>query len=349
MIVEPASDSKIPSLNTILRDIKVDRIEKEARELAKKYGYLPYMIQRYIDMIGFEKTIELLNTFENYEYHPTILCNILKTDCRKLINKLTWLGFSIQAIDWCDNCFIVTKSALKPSLGSTHEYLKGFYYVYRDPASLLASVVLNPEPGSMSLDMCAAPGGKSVHILILMKDKGLLVANDVSKSRIKSLTVNLFRMGFKSFIITSEDGIHLPTKLVMRFDYILLDAPCSAEGAIMFDKSRKTKTSQEDLAKLVFREITLLRSAIELAKPGAKIVYTTCSIAPEENEYVISRIIDVVGSRISIEKPEIDIGSKGMIQYRNIEFYSEVSKCIRIWPHIHRMEGYFVCVLRKNS
>ncbi|MEM1541519.1 MAG: RsmB/NOP family class I SAM-dependent RNA methyltransferase [Ignisphaera sp.] len=349
MNVEPATEGNGITYSKILKEIKIENINRDVNELARKYGYLPYIVQRYIDMIGFEETIELLDTFENYEYRPAILCNILRTKCDILIERLKMLGYSITTINWCSNGFLVTKDIKKPSLGSLHEYLKGFYYVYRDQASLIPPLVLHPKPGSKTLDMCAAPGGKSIHMLILMKDKGLLVANDVSKHRIRSLIANMFRMGFKSYMITLENGIRIPKKIERDFDYVLLDAPCSAEGAIMFDKSRKMKTTQENLAKLVFREIMLLKSAINLTKPGGRIVYTTCSIAPEENEYVITKVIDVMKDKVIIEEANIGIGSDGINWYRGMKFYDDVRKCIRIWPHKHKMEGYFVCILRKNT
>ncbi|MEM0372149.1 MAG: RsmB/NOP family class I SAM-dependent RNA methyltransferase [Ignisphaera sp.] len=349
MNVEPAAEGNDITYSKILKEIKIESIDRNAYELARKYGYLPYMVQRYIDMIDFEETIELLNTFENYEYRPAILCNVLRIKCDILIERLKMLGYSITPINWCNNGFLVTRGTRKPSLGSLHEYLKGFYYVYRDQSSLIPPLLLNPKPGSKVLDMCAAPGGKSIHILVLMKDEGLLVANDVSKHRIKSLISNMFRMGFKSYVVTLENGIRLPKKIKTNFDYVLLDAPCSAEGAIMFDKTRKKKTMQEDLAKLVLREIMLLKSAISLTKPGGRIVYTTCSIAPEENEYVITKVIDLMKDEVIIEEANIGIGSNGINRYRSIEFYDDVRKCIRIWPHKHKMEGYFICILRKYT
>jgi len=348
---EPATEvyyNKSFSLEEIARDIEITNVGREAEELARKYGYLPYMIQRYIEMLGYEETLELLKAFENFRRRPAILCNHLKIDCEQLVERLSRMGFELRTIPWCDIGYVVVKSASSPTLGATHEYLKGYYYVYRDSASLVPVIALSPRSGSTVLDLCAAPGGKSVHILIRMKDHGLLFANDASRARLKSLATNLFRMGFKSYVVLSEDGISLSSKISIRFNYVLLDAPCSAEGAIMFDKSRKTKTTQKDLVKLVVREIRLLLSAIKLASCGARIVYTTCSIAPEENEYVITKVMDLLGKNvIDVEDVGIGIGDRGLTRFRDMKFNSKLSRCIRIWPHRHLMEGYFVCVLRK--
>jgi len=350
MIVEPATESikdKI-SFSRILDEIKIEKVSNDARTLAKKYGYLPYMVERYLEILGYDETLELLETFDNYKYKPIILCNNLRIDCKVLIEKLLSLNFEIEEIPWNGLGFIVKKQPRSPTLGSTHEYLKGYYYIYRDIASLIPTMILAPTSYSKVLDMCAAPGGKASHILILMKDRGLLVANDISKKRLQSLIVNFYRMGFSSYILTLEDGRLLPKKLRLKFDYVLLDAPCSAEGAIMFDKTRKFKTSQEALAKLVLKEIELLVSAINIAKPGARIVYTTCSIAPEENEYVITKVFELLGENVlEIEYPSIDLGDRGLNSFKYIEFHPKISRCIRVWPHRHSMEGYFVCVMRK--
>ncbi|MCX8199795.1 MAG: RsmB/NOP family class I SAM-dependent RNA methyltransferase [Sulfolobales archaeon] len=331
----------------IINEIYVEEISNEAFTLAKEYGYLPYMVQRYIDMIGVVDTEKLLNAFEHFSYTPAILCNHIHVDCNQLVDRLKELGFILERIPWCENCYKVVSQPKSPSLGSTHEFLKGLYYVYRDASSLVPPLVLNPLYHTHVLDMCAAPGGKTVHILLLINDMGVVVANDISPKRGASLLSNLYRMGFKSHVVLAENAIKLPEKVDMKFDYILLDAPCSAEGAIMFDRKRKTKTSQQVLAKLVKKEIELLYSASKLVKPGGAIVYSTCSIAPEENEYVITKILERLNN-IEIAESPLNLWSKGLLKFRELKFDGAMSKCIRIWPHVHGMEGYFVCLLRRR-
>ena len=336
------------SAEKILDEIRIDKISENSLIIAKKYGYAPYMIERYISMLGYEETLKLVESFEKFKKRPAILCNYLRYDCDKLIKNLENLGFSVRSIEWCDYCFYIDSAPESPSIGSTHEYLKGYYYVYRDPASLIPPLMLNPEKGSTVLDMCAAPGGKAIHILLLLEDEGLLIANDVSRRRSISMLSHFVRMGFKSYVIINEDGFELPRKIGLeKFDYILLDAPCSAEGGIMFDASRKTKTSQRALAQLVKREIELLYAATKLVKKGGRIVYTTCSIAPEENEYVITKVLQL-NSEIDIEIPRLNIWSNGTARFSNLVFDDRVTRCVRIWPHRHGMEGYFICSLVKK-
>ncbi|MEZ0290543.1 MAG: RsmB/NOP family class I SAM-dependent RNA methyltransferase [Sulfolobales archaeon] len=337
------------AFNEIFRELR-DRIKitDRVREIAKSYGYLPYMVARYIDMLGEEEALELLRVFERKDlFKPAIRCNDLKHSCEKTISSLERIGFEFEKIAWSSHAYKIIKSPDKPTAGSTHEYLKGYYYLYRDAASLIPPLLLAPRENETILDSCAAPGGKTVHILLLIRDRGLVIANDLSRLRLAALRYNLERMSFKSYIVTRFDARRTHEYFREEFGKILVDTPCSAEGAIMFDPSRKSKTSYETLAKLVSREIEILSSNIEALSPGGLLVYSTCSIAPEENEYVISKIIDHY--RESVETVNVNsLWSKGLSGFLGLEFSPDVEKCVRIWPHKHLMEGYFVCVLRRK-
>jgi len=333
----------------VLREIQLseERIPVSIRRIAKIFGYRPYMVQRYVDMLGLEEAYKLLQAFERRP-PPAIRCNTLKIDCESLTKRLERLGFGPKPVEWCkDYCFRVVKTPTSPSLGATHEYFKGFYYVYRDIAALLPPLLLDPHPNELVLDMAAAPGGKATHIAQLMKNRGFLVANDKAKTRLPALIENLMRLGIVNTVVTCFDARELPLKLRLRFDRVLLDAPCSAEGAIMFDPERKRKTSIEDLARLVAREIEMLYAAIEMAKNGGVIVYSTCSIAPEENEYVVNKVIDLRND-VEVIEPRLNVGSEGLTSFRELKFSKDVRKCLRLWPHRHGTEGFFICVLRRT-
>ncbi len=333
--------------SSILRDIQWWRCSEEARSLARRYGYLDYMVCRYEQLLGIEGTLRLLETFEKFRPRVTIRVNTLRSSVSKVRRRLEELGFHLRPLDWCDYCLEVVRAPSYPSVGATHEYLKGLYFVYRDPAPTIPPIVLDPRPSSITVDICAAPGGKATHALQLMRDRGLLLANDKARSRIPILVSHFARLGMTSYIVTRVDARDLPRLTEMRFDYVIADVPCSAEGGIMFDPSRKTKTTVDELAKLVAREIELLASAIELAKPGGRVVYSTCSIAPEENEYVVSRVLEMFRD-VKIVNARIAIGSRGIQAIPNLSLSAEVSKCVRIWPHEHFMQGFFVCLLEKQ-
>lgn len=144
-----------------------------------------------------------------------------------------------------DNCFKINKSPIP--LGATTEYLAGFYMI-QSAASMLPVQILDPQPGDYVLDMSAAPGGKTTHIGQLLKNQGLIVANDLKKERLISLNYNIQRMGLKNVIITNYDGRKFPESL-MNFDKILLDAPCTGLGVISRDPTIKTTRTLRDIYK----------------------------------------------------------------------------------------------------
>lgn len=329
----------------IIEDISI-KPSKESIKLANKYGYRPYMIERYLNMFSLDEVVDLLEAFEK-KLNPVIRCNDVKVECQQLIKSLGNLGFKLVHLKWSKVGFRVVNFPESPTIGSTHEYLKGYYYVYRDAASLIPPIILNPKPNDVVLDMCAAPGGKATHIAQLMENKGILIANDISLSRLNVLKNHVKRMGFTNIVITNFDGRKIDKFIKFKLNKVLLDAPCSAEGAIMFDPERKTKTSIYDLAKIIDRELKLLDSAIKILNVDGIVVYTTCSIAPEENEYVISKILEKWGDKVIVEKPKLNLWSKGITEFHKLKFHEEVKECIRVWPHKHNMEGFFVCILRR--
>ncbi len=340
----------IPLWREILNDIRVDKVSSEAYSLAKKYGYRAYMVERYVNLFGYDGAKKLLKAFEK-KIKPVIRCNDVRVDCKYLVERLEELGFQLKHIRWSIHGYRVIKSPKKPSIGATHEYLKGYYYVHRDSPPLIPALLLvhNRSPSTI-LDGCAAPGGKTTHLAQLMRGKGLVVANDVALYRLVAVLNHVLRMGFKNVVITWNDLRRLPNKLEIKFKKILLDVPCSAEGTIMFDPSRKRKTSQRDLARIIAREIQLLEAGVKLLDEKGVLVYTTCSIAPEENEYVVTKILRKY-SNLRIIDPPIKLfnWSHGVTEFRDMQFHRDVYKCIRTWPHIHGTMGMTICILEKIS
>ncbi len=335
------------SFSEILGEISVEP-SRHAEMLAERYGYQGYMVERYIRILG-DSTEDLLRAMEDPSIlKPVARCNSLRIDCNRLEKRLRNLGFETKRLEWSREAIEIHRQPGSPALGATHEYLKGYYYLHRDAAPLAPPLNMDLRPGDSVLDACAAPGGKATYIAQLIGDEGLVVANDISLDRVRSLVSNIIRMGFRSIAVTRGDARRLGEILGRRFPKILVDAPCSAEGYIMIDPSRKRRTDQRSLAMLVKRQIEILASAIEILEPGGILVYSTCSIAPEENEYVVSKVLEIYGEEISIREPRISIWLRG-IDHTWIKGISpEVRKCIRTWPHIHRIGGSFLCVMERR-
>ena len=196
--------------------------------------------------------------------------------------------------------------------------------------------------------MAAAPGGKTSYIAQLMKNMGVLVANDLKKERLKSLNANMHRLGVTNVVVANYDGRKLPN-IFKKFDRCLLDAPCSGLGVIARDPSIKVQKTQEDVRKLSHLQKEMIKAAIDCvdahSKTGGYIVYSTCSISVEENEAVVEFALK--NRYVKLVETGLEVGEPGLKQYHQQRFHPSMVLCKRIYPHIHNMDGFFVCKLKK--
>ena len=343
------TESGMPSSNIVYPDYinkMFDvRPSPEAEKLALEYGYMPYMIERYFRFLGFEETLMLLEANEK-PLRKSIRCNDYLIECNELSKRLSAKGIHIEKIPWLPHGYWVIRE--KFPIGATREYLKGYYYIQR-PAAMLPVYALNPRPGDTVIDLAAAPGGKTTQIAQLMRDKGLVIAIDISEKRLKALRNHVKRMGFTSVITVRADATKHIGPLKSFANKILLDAPCTGEGLIRIDKSRKRSRSLKDLKYMYYKQVRMLYTALDYLVEHGEIVYSTCSIAPEENEAVIDTIL-LNREDVRVEAISLDIGVPGLTSYGDVHFYSkDLRKCRRIYPfHKEDTEGFFLCKLRKN-
>lgn len=310
--------------------------------LAEKYGYLPYIIERYLQLFGKEDTLKLLEANER-PLSPTIRINTLKIEIEDLLTRLKNKGFELERLDWVDYGFKVTKAPM--NLGSLHEYIHGYYYL-QSFSSMIPVLVLGPKSEETVIDMCAAPGSKSTQIAQLMENKGKLILLDRNEKRIPALSANLSRMGVSNSIVINQDARNLG-KIGIKADKILLDAPCTGEGLIRRDPKRKSSRTLEDINKLSRIQKELLKSGLDSLKEGGNLVYSTCSIAPEENEAVISDVLESYND-IKIIGIKEQIGVPGILEFNGYKYNPDLKNAQRIYPHIIDSEGFFYCLLQKN-
>lgn len=315
---------------------------REILEVSRRFGYEPSIVYRLAEALGLEETLRLLEANEK-PLPETIRCNDYLIDCARLEERLERKGFKLEKIEWLPHGYEVREAPLP--VGATHEYLLGYYYI-QDPGSMLAGYLLDPKPGELVIDMCAAPGGKATQILQLTRDKARLVAVEKSRARIRSLRSHLQRMGFTSFILVRADALTLPAEL--KADRILLDAPSSGEGIVRKDAGRKKRGKLEDIRAVHETQVRLLEKARELVKEGGVILYSTCSTAVEEGEYVVHKILEKHGD-LSVASLDSPVVSRGVTSYRGVDLNPEVAKCGRLWPHIQGYEGFFVCKLVREK
>ncbi len=324
-------------------DIFITELQKDARRLAEEYDYLPYMVQRYIQFLGLDEAVKLLKANEK-PLIPSIRVNTLKISALELKATLEGKGFELEKIEWIPYGFNVTKES--SNLGSLHEYLHGYYYL-QNVASMLSAVILDPKPNEIVIDMCAAPGSKSTHLAQLMKNKGTLILIDKYKNRIPALLINIRRMGVINSVVLNMDSINL-SELKIRADKILLDAPCTGEGLIRQDPKRKKNKTMKDLEKMASIQKKLLKAGLNSLKSGGLLLYCTCSIAPEENELVIDRVLQNT-NEFSIIEISKNYGVKGLTEVYGSKLIEGLKLSQRLYPYIHDTIGFYFCLIKRKD
>lgn len=267
-----------------------------------------------------------------------IRINTLKITKSDLIQKLIQKDITYEDTI-LDEVLLIKRS--RYPIGATTEYLLGYYYI-QDLSSCLAVDELNVLPNQLNLDMASAPGGKTTYVSQKMKNSGCIVALEPSVKRMKALKFNLSRCGITNSCIYALDGVHVG-RLGLKFDRILLDAPCSCEGIIAKDPTIKTSLVPEKIERCMLRQIELLQCAIDIVKPGGLIVYSTCTFAPEENELVINKLLSM-NSKIKIEPQKY--GEPGLTKYGDLILDESLVNTRRFYPHIHNTSGFFIAKIR---
>jgi NOL1/NOP2/sun family putative RNA methylase len=250
--------------------------------------------------------------------------------------------FTLEKVPWVKEGFYYGAED-RPGKHPYHE--AGLYYI-QEPSAMAAGELLDPQPGEKILDLCAAPGGKTTHIAARMNQQGLLLTNEIHPARAKILSQNIERMGVRNAVVTNETPARLAERFPGYFDRILVDAPCSGEGMFRKDPEACAEWSLENVALCAGRQLDILKHAGVMLRPGGRLVYSTCTFSPEENEGTISRFLQE-GSGFEVEEIHVYEGfDKGRMDWIP-EPAANIEKTIRIWPHHVQGEGHYIAVLRK--
>jgi len=314
------------------------KVMPKADEIEFKEGF----IERYSKLTDYPE-------FKKYNLaflRRSIRVNTLKISINELKKRIE-KDWKLIPIPWCKEGFwIEHQREDRRDIGNLIEHSMGYFYV-QEAVSMIPPIVLNPQPGETILDMCAAPGSKASQISQYMKNKGTLIANDYKGIRLAPLGINMQRMGITNCLVSLMKGQWF-AKTGIEFDRVLLDAPCSGTGTIR--KSIKTLRIWNPgmVKKISYEQKRLIDVAFQILKKGGTMVYSTCSLEPEEDEGVIDYLLSN-NSNAKLEEINLDIKrGKPVLEFNGNKYTDEVKKCLRIWPQDNDTEGFFIAKIRKE-
>ena len=277
----------------------------------------------------------------------SIRVNTIKSTIKHVKTELEKKGWILTQVPFCKEGFWVEHVTGRLDIGNTREHALGYYYV-QEAASMIPPIVLDPKPGELVLDMCAAPGSKTTQIGQYMENKGLLIANDFTGDRIRPLGINIQKVGLTNTIITRMYGQWFAKKNIL-FDKVLVDAPCSGTGTIR--KSVKTLRiwNPTMIERLASTQRKLIEVGFAVLKPGGTLVYSTCSTEPTENEQTVGSFLDYHKDAV-LEEIKLNLKrSEPFTEFQGMKYNTEVKKCLRLWPQDNNTEGFFVSKITKRA
>ena len=303
--------------------------------------FKPKFIERYSKLTNWEEFKQCSLSF----LKRSIRVNTLKMSVKELKDRLE-NSWDLKQIPWCKEGFWIehTKKERR-DIGNLMEHSLGYFYT-QEAASMIPPIVLEPKPHEIVLDIAASPGSKTTQIAQYMQNKGILIANDYTIERMKPLSINLQRCGVTNTIITLMEGQWFK-KSGIEFDRILVDAPCSGTGTIR--KSLKTIGiwNPDMIRRLSVTQKQLIETGFNLLKENRTLVYSTCSLEPEEDEAVVDFLLRKY-ENAKIEDIKLNLKkSNAILEFDGYQYNEDIKKCLRIWPQDNDTEGFFVARIRK--
>ena len=294
-------------------------------------------LERMERMLGDEYPA-FLESYEKERYQA-LRVNPLKADREDFLQKAP---FTLRTVAWEPNGFYYDKD---DAPGKHPYHASGVYYI-QEPSAMAPAAYLDAQPGERILDLCAAPGGKSTQIAAAMRGEGLLISNEIHPARAKILSENIERMGIRNAMVTNESPQSLAKVFEAYFDRIMVDAPCSGEGMFRKNADACDEWSPENVAICAQRQAEILECAASMLRPGGRMVYSTCTFAPEENEGTISRFLEKHPEFSIVDVPHYETMSEGVAAWTDAP-QPGLERTIRLFPHHVDGEGHYLAVLGK--
>lgn len=281
---------------------------------------------------------------------PCVRVNTLRTDRARVAAALAAEGLRPEPISWLPDGYRIRPGTRldAPRAGANWLYQAGLYQV-QEEASMVPVQLLDPQPGEQILDLCAAPGGKTAQIALALAGRGTVIANDRSRKRLAALHNTVSRLGLCNVTMTASDGCRFPAQPAL-FDRVLVDAPCTAEGTA---RKHRVGTREETFVRQLYGiQRALLHRALVLTRPGGRVVYSTCTFAPEENEMIVDAVLAAHPGAARVVPvqplPGLRIGP-GLTSWQGHKMSPSVVECGRMWPHHTGTGGFFVAVLERTE
>ncbi len=318
-------------LRNYIRDQEKVQIPKEnpVEFLGIFYSFPDWMIERWLSEYGEENTIKLCGYF-NAKPKISFRVNLLKSNTESVEKKLHEKKIEYTKSQWVDNFYTFSSSVDLEAL----EILNSGWIYIQDESTALSVWLLNPQTGETILDLCAAPGGKTSLMAEKMQNKGKIIALDKSLNKLKFISENCQRLGIKIVETQLGDGTNFKCEPV---DKILIDAPCSGLGVLERNAEARWLKQEKDLKRLSQLQFSLLNNAKDLLEKNGIIVYSTCTIAFEENEKVIEKFL--------AENPNFVL--RDATKFVNPKLTE--NKFVKTYPFLHNIDGSFAAGLRKDG
>jgi len=329
--------------------------------MEERKDYSQYLKEKFPPKEGFVERMEALlgkkdaKEFFEISYTKTpnsIRVNTLKISVEEMKKRFEEYGWKIkQPFEDFPEVMIIESKLSPGEIGKTKEHLLGYYYV-QEISSMLPMMALKPEAGDRVLDLCASPGSKTTQAAAMMGNEGTIIANELNLGRIGILNANLERCGVMNTIVTRKEGVAFCNRVLkkskIRFDKILVDAPCSGEGTLRKSPRTFEIWNINMIRKIAAVQKQLALAAFKILKVGGEMIYSTCTLGPEEDEMIVNALIE----NYDVEVEQIALPLKfrpGVCEWEGNELSGELSKCLRLYPQDNNTDGFFVAKIKKLS
>lgn len=326
MLAKKYCRSKSGLVNGVLREylnrklqLKLpDRSEDEVAYLSVKYSYAPWIVELWLDHYSTDFVEELMKA-GNVTPPMTVRLNWLKVMKQDLIKKLEAKHFRVEEGRICQNALNVTGSRLL----DTELYKLGMF-TPQDESSMLVAEKLDPKHGETVMDVCAAPGGKTTAIAERMNNTGRIIASDIYRRKLDLIDKEARRLGITNIETRSWDATRVDSSMIQKADRVLVDAPCSGLGVVRRKPEIKYKELTEEMELLPKKQLAILSASSGYVKPGGRLVYSTCTVNPRENERVVEVFL------------------------KKNPAFSKIERTLLL-PNVNGTDGFFICVMERSS